>query len=84
MKKGGGTEKFGLLEYEKSHNVFLRALQSDSSLRKLVASLSPDLHVLIVPQNISIEHMAVGLDFAQAHVRLLVQCLQTKEQRCAV
>lgn len=62
--KGGGGR---LLEYEKDHNSFLRAL-GDASLRKFTASLRPDLHVVLVPQQVVIERMALGRDFAEAHV----------------
>ncbi len=43
MKKAGGSS-VGLLEYEKTHNAFLRAL-GDASLRKFAASLVPEQHV---------------------------------------
>ena len=52
----------GLLEYEKGHNAFLRELSL--SLKSLASSLTPDEHLLIVPQNVSIEQLIMSRQFA--------------------
>lgn len=46
--------------------MFLREL--GLSLKGFVQSLSPDEHVLLVPQNISIEQLIISREFAESHV----------------
>ena len=59
----------GLLDYEKSHNAFIRELSL--SLKRFASSLTPDEHLLIVPQNVAIEQLIISRDFAEAHATRL-------------